>query len=109
MMAPLIQLSAAVISAVALSEVATVLLRNGRDADAILTAVRAQVDVVDFTAADALRTAQLYPRVSNNGLSLGDCACLALAERLDAPAVTAEHLWVDLDLDIAVVSIRPQQ
>jgi len=44
--------------------------------------------------------------VSSKGLSLGDRACLALAQRLTAPAVTAEHIWADVDLDIAILGIR---
>ncbi len=96
----------AVISTVNLAEVATVLVRNGRDPGTVLDPLRAQVDVMAFTDTDAITTAQLYPQVSSKGLSLGDRACLALARRLDAPAVTAEHLWADLTLDIRVDTIR---
>jgi ribonuclease VapC len=63
--------------------------------------------VEPFTDIDALATAALYPRVSSRGLSAGDRACLALAQRLGAPAATGEHLWADLPLDVAVQLIRP--
>ncbi len=96
----------AVISAVNLSEVATILIRHGRDPHAVLTPLRAQVEVVAFTDTDALTAAQLYPHVSSKGLSLGDRACLALAQRLTAPAVTAEHIWADIDLDITILGMR---
>jgi ribonuclease VapC len=96
----------AAISTVNLAEVATVLVRNGRDPNTVLDPLRAQVDVMAFTDTDAITTAQLHPQVSSKGLSLGDRACLALARRLDAPAVTAEHLWADLKLDIRVDTIR---
>lgn len=96
----------AAISTVNLAEVATVLVRNDRDPNTVLDPLRAQVDVVTFTTTDALTTAELYPQVSARGLSLGDRACLALARRLNAPAVTAEHLWTDLDLSITVETIR---
>ncbi len=92
----------AVMSTVNLAEVATVLVRNDRDPDTLLNPLRAQVEIVPFTDADALTTAQLYPHVSARGLSLGDRACLAVARRLGAPAVTAEHLWADLDLDLDI-------
>lgn len=82
----------AAISTVNLAEVATVLIRNGRNPNTVLDPLRAQVDVVAFTDVDALVTAELYPQVATRGLSLGDRACLALTRRLDAPAVTAEHL-----------------
>jgi ribonuclease VapC len=99
----------AVISAVNLSEVATILTRHGHDPHAVLTPLRTQVEVVAFTDTDALTAAQLYPIVSSKGLSLGDRACLALAQRLTAPAVTAEHIWADLNLDITILGIRPPQ
>lgn len=99
----------AAMSTVNLAEVATVLIRNDRDPSAVLDPLRAQVEIVPFTDADALTTAELYPEVSARGLSLGDRACLALARRLDAPAVTAEHLWAELELNIRVDTIRTRQ
>lgn len=97
----------AAVSAVNLAEVATVLTRKGRDAAPVLDAVRTQVEVRSFEDADALAVAALYAQTAPKGLSLGDRACLALARRLDAPAVTAEHAWTELSLDIAVQLIRP--
>lgn len=99
----------AVIGTVNLAEVATILTRHGHDPVAVLTALRAQVQIAAFTDADALTTAQLYPHVSGKGLSLGDRACLALAQRLDAPAVTAEHVWAELHLNITIINVRPPQ
>lgn len=98
----------AVTSAVNFSEVATVLVRHGRDPEAILGRVREQLAVEPFADADALAAAALYPKTAGKGLSLGDRACLALAQRLGVPALTAEHARAELDLDIAVRLIRPQ-
>jgi len=95
-------------SAVNFSEVATVLVRHQRDPAKILGPVREQLAVEAFTEADALAAAALYPKTANKGLSLGDRACLALAQRLDCPAVTADQAWAELDLDIAVQLIRPR-
>lgn len=97
----------ATVSTVNLAEVATVLTRNHRDPETVLDPVRAQLEVEPFTDSDALAVAALYPQVSAKGLSLGDRACLALAQRLDVPAVTAEAIWDDLPLDIPVRVIRP--
>lgn len=91
----------ATMSAINLAEVATVLIRNHRDPQKVLDRVQAQIEVKPFTDVDALAVAALYPQAAK-GLSLGDRACLALAQRLDAPAVTAEHIWAGLSLDIAV-------
>jgi PIN domain nuclease of toxin-antitoxin system len=96
----------ATVSTVNLAEVATVLTRNRRDPQTILNRVCAQVTLQPFTEADALAVAALYPKTSPKGLSLGDRACLALAERLHATALTAEHAWVDLSLGVPVRLIR---
>jgi PIN domain nuclease of toxin-antitoxin system len=98
----------AAISAVNLSEVATVLVRRGQNPGRILAPVCEQVDVEPFTAADAVSAAALYPQTTPIGLSLGDRACLALASRLNASAVTAEHAWSGLNLGIKVQLITPR-
>lgn len=98
----------AVTSAVNLSEVATVLIRHKKDPQEILDPVREQLAVEPFTDADALAAAALFPKTTTKGLSLGDRSCLALAQRLGAPAVTAEHVWAELELDIEVQLIRPR-
>lgn len=95
-------------SAVSLGEVATVLVRNRRDAERILAPVREQIGVEPFTDNDALAVATLYPKTSRRGLSLGDRSCLALAQRFRAPALTAEHVWAELELDIEIRLIRPR-
>jgi ribonuclease VapC len=94
------------ISAVNLTEVATVLVRHDQDPKQVLGRVREQLAVESFTDADALAAAELYPTTAGMGLSLGDRCCLALARRLGAPAVTAEHAWGELDLDVEVRLIR---
>ncbi|MGO9959663.1 MAG: twitching motility protein PilT [Solirubrobacteraceae bacterium] len=70
--------------------------------------VREQLAVEPFTDADALAAAALFPKTTTKGLSLGDRSCLALAQRLGAPALTAEHVWAELELDIEVQLIRPR-
>lgn len=95
-------------SAINLSEVATVLVCHEHDPERILAPVREQLAVEPFTDRDALAAAALYPKTASKGLSLGDRSCLALAQRLGAPAVTAEHAWAELALDIQVQLIRPR-
>ncbi len=98
----------AAISSVNLSEVATVLVRHEQDPESILLPVREQVAVEPFTAEDALSAAALSSLTTPSGLSLGDRACLALAKRLNAAAVTADRAWTTLDLGIEVQLIRPR-
>ena len=97
----------AVISSVNLSGVAALLIRHGQEPDKILARVREQVSVEPFSTEDALTAAMLSRLTAPKGLSLGDRACLALAKRLAARAVTAERAWAQLDLDIEIELIRP--
>ena len=96
----------AVISTVNLSEVATLLVRHGQEPEKTLAPVREQVAVELFTPEDALTAAKLSPLTTPKGLSLGDRACLALAKRLAARAVTAERAWARLDVDVQIELIR---
>jgi PIN domain nuclease of toxin-antitoxin system len=88
------------------AEIGTVLTRKGRDTAEILDGVRAQVDVEPLTEDDALGVAALYPHTAAKGLSLGDRACLSLAQRLNLPAVSAEGIWAEPSLDITVCLVR---
>ncbi len=64
------------------------------------------IAVEPFTVADAVEVARLRPLTRTHGLSLGDRACLALAQRFDAPVVTADTAWSRLDLPIELRQIR---
>lgn len=97
----------AAVSTVNLGEVATVLVRTGREPAAVLAALEAQVAVEPFLERDALAVAELYRETASKGLSLGDRACLALAQRLDAPALTAERGWADVAAGVRILVIPP--
>ena len=60
--------------------------------------------VVDVTAADAERAAELWQ--AGGELSLGDRLCLALGLRLELPVATADAAWGGLEGGPAVVVIR---
>jgi PIN domain nuclease of toxin-antitoxin system len=64
------------------------------------------IDVEPLVAADAVEVARLRPLTRDHGLSLGDRACLALAQRLDVPALTADTAWSRLGLPIELRQIR---
>ena len=95
----------AAMSTVTYAEVGTVLIRNGHDGSP-LAQVAAQVSVELFTVADADTAAALIADGARLGLSLGDRACLALAKRLNAPALTAEQVWAQFDVGIDITLIR---
>lgn len=96
----------AVMSAVNVSEVVVLLLQRGHDPNTILAPVLEQVIVEAFGVEDAVTAASFSPDTAARGLSAGDRACLALAKRLDVPALTAEHSWAELSLNVAVELIR---
>jgi len=64
------------------------------------------IAVEPFTSADAIEVARLRPLTRDLGLSPGDRACLALARRLGAPALTADSAWSKLDLRLELRQIR---
>jgi ribonuclease VapC len=64
------------------------------------------IEVVPFDADDARAAGELSLVTRDAGLSLGDRACLALARRLDVPAVTADRAWLNVDAGVDVVCVR---
>ena len=59
-----------------------------------------------FTEEHALVAGLLHPRVQAWRLSLGDRACIALAQILGVPAVTADRVWGKVDIGVEVILIR---
>jgi ribonuclease VapC len=101
------ELVGATISAVNLCEVLAKLLEDGlseAQADAAVSAM--DLRVVSFDELQAHTAARLRSVTRHACLSLGDRACLALAEKLGCPVVTADRVWVSLDLGVEVVLIR---
>jgi len=84
-----------VIICINLSEVATKLLESGiDDASAqIAVSVLGIGEIAPFTEDLAWEAARLRSLTKQYGLSLGDRACLALARKLNVPAVTADKEW----------------
>ncbi len=100
-------LDGGVIGAVNLSEVAQKISRHGGDGSRVATeSLGMGLTLTPFASEDALATAELWPRTREHGLSLGDRACLALARRLERPALTADQAWRNLDLDLEIQLIR---
>lgn len=96
-----------VISAVNLSELVTKFVDHGipdEDIPALIAGL--ELVVRNHDAALAQETGKLRRATRPLGLSLGDRACLALAQRLNATALTTDRPWTKLDLGIAVECIR---
>ena len=101
-------LQGAMLSTVNGAEVAQKISAHGSDGAWALSELRELgVNMVAFTSEDALAAAALWPHTRTSGLSLGDRACLALAQRMNCPALTADQAWKDCELgDIEIRLIR---
>ena len=97
----------ATISTVNLAEVIGRLADAGVPEEAITAALEPLVlEVVAFDGWFALQTGLLRPTTRMAGLSLGDRACLALAQSLDLPALTSDRRWVGAVAGVDVKLIR---
>jgi PIN domain nuclease of toxin-antitoxin system len=87
-------LPGAKVSAVNVGEVAAKLRDLGMPEETVETVLtKLQIEVHAHGWDAALASGFLRPATRIAGLSLGDCACLALAAALGLPAVTADHSW----------------
>jgi ribonuclease VapC len=85
----------ALLSTVNYAEVVTKIVERGgtyKEAEAALQLITATI--VDFDLTLAQRTGALRVETLKRGLSLGDRACLSLAEREGVPAITGDRSWV---------------
>lgn len=95
------------IASVNLAEVVGKLADTGVPEPDIRTALTGLgLRVAPLDEALAWKTGLLRPGTRARGLSLGDRACLALAQASGLPALTADRAWAELALDIAVELIR---
>ena len=97
----------AVMSAVNVAEVIAKVINRGlpvTSAEEFLMTL--DFEHVAFDTNMALRTALLQPVTSPRGLSLGDRACLALAQSRNAVALTADKSWLALDIGVRIDCIR---
>jgi ribonuclease VapC len=103
----------AAISTVNLAEVLSRIADRGGDPKALVARMTERgllggaIAVEPFTTLDAVENARLRPLTRKAGMSLGDRACLALARRLNVPALTADSAWSRAgDLGVELQQIR---
>ena len=96
-----------VISTVNWAEVLQRVLSWGVDATGLLEDLAALgMQFLPFTVEEAEVTARFWSMTREAGLSLGDRACLSLAQILELPAVTADRRWATLNVATEVRLIR---
>jgi ribonuclease VapC len=90
----------AMISAVNYSETIAVLSKIGISEDEAKELTHSVIpDIIPFDTEQAHIAAILRKKTQAHGLSLGDRACLALAEKFKAHVLTADKIWSKLSLD----------
>jgi ribonuclease VapC len=96
-----------IISTVNIAEVVTKLVDRG----ASLQQAREALAMADYSIADfdrplAEATGALVKQTRGRGLSLGDRACLALAQREQLPALTGDREWLEVVTGIEIRLFR---
>ncbi len=100
-------LPTAIISAVNFCETVYILRRRGMPLEVIREVLTSLcLTQAAFDRELAYSTASLVESTREQGLSLGDCACLALAHSSGAAAVTAEQCWNETLVGIRIQRIR---
>jgi ribonuclease VapC len=95
------------LSAVNLAEIFAKLLERDFSEDEAKAAVyRYGFEVVPFDEALAFQTGVLRPTTKALGLSLGERACLALAQREALPVLTTDRNWTKLNIGVEIKVIR---
>jgi ribonuclease VapC len=101
------QLADAMMSVVNAVEVGTKLVDRGMTVEAAYDALELlEIDMVDFDLPLAQTAIRLRGATRPVGLSLADRACLALAVREKAIAITADRVWAGVDPGCRIEIIR---
>lgn len=97
----------AAMSAVNFGETVQRLRRGGMPIESVTLLLTTLVpEPVAFDKATAYVAASIHEKTRGQGISFGDCACLALALMRGVPAVTAERKWDKCDVGVEVMRIR---
>lgn len=100
-------LGSACIAAANLAEVVGKLVDRGVPPDEAVADLReVDIEVIPMDRAQAEAAGALRAATRVAGLSLGDRACLALAQALGATALTTDRPWAALNCGVAVEVVR---
>lgn len=97
----------AIMSSVNAAEVVAVLSRQGvktHEAEKIL--LELLTEIVPFDYEQAILAGSYKNSSKKLGLSLGDCACFALAQKMSLPLITCDKAWEKFNANVEVVLAR---
>ena len=99
-------LKTSIMSVVNVAESLTTLQKIGIIPKEALFAIKDIIPtIIPFDLEQANYVAELQLQAQHKGLSLGDCACIALGIKLQIPIYTADKIWSELQLSQADIRI----
>ncbi len=102
-----VRIAHSVVSTVNVAEVGTKLVDWGMSSAGLRhVMLNLGFEIRPFDAGQAVAAAALRAATRSHGLSLGDRACLALAQATGLPVLTADRAWRNVGLDVRIESIR---
>ena len=89
-----------VMSSINVSETASILLESEMNSQEVQECLLPLIsEIVSFDAEQAFLAAELRKHTKNQGLSLGDRACISLGMKMNLPVYTADRVWQNLQLN----------
>lgn len=102
-----VKLHHSAISALNLAQVLEYCCEHGIEAEGMVeNLIALGLRIEPFGLDDARKVAEITRATPGSSLGLSDLACLALAARLEVPALTADRSWLDLDIGVEVRVLR---
>ena len=95
-----------VMSSINVSEVASVLLESEMNSQEAQECLLPLISIIiPFDEEQAFYTAELRKHTKNQGLSLGDRACISLGIKMNLPVYTADRIWKNIRLDNVEINL----
>lgn len=102
-----VKLHHSAISALNLSQVLEYCCEHGIEAEGMVeNLVALGLRIEPFGLDDARKVAEITRENPGSSLGLGDLACLALAARLEVPALTADRSWLEVEIGVEIRVLR---
>ncbi len=96
-----------VMSAANVTECVAIMIRRGLSYDHASEIIqKSGARIIPLTFGPSAEAGLMHDKTRSFGLSYMDCICLVLAADMNAPVLTADKIWAELDLEIEVRVVR---